>query len=83
MKGNKQMNKLLLDLFNAYKKSNYYNEHNDININWLETKLDAKSYDELEAQFLTIFSELEEEIFIETIQFILKMLHDHLLEDRE
>lgn len=78
-----KMNNNLLQLFSAYKSSDYYNQSSlEINLDWLQNKLDSDDLEELERQIYTILLENEEDIFIGALKYAWN-LHLELSTDKK
>lgn len=64
------MNNKLVKIFETYKASKYYNNNSvEINLEWLEGKLNNHDLEELEKQIFGILLENEEEIFINCLKY--------------
>jgi hypothetical protein len=64
------MNDKLLQLFDTYKSSEYYNNSSiEVNLDWLKDKLDSNHFEELEKQFIALLLENEEELFINSFKY--------------
>lgn len=65
------MNENLVQLFEAYKNTTYYNQHSpELSLKWLENKLNSSELEELERQIYYVMLENEEVLFINTLKFI-------------
>lgn len=63
------MNERLLQIFNAYKSSEYYTSNVEADLEWLRDKLNEEDFDEIEKQIYTIMLENEEETFINGFKY--------------
>lgn len=64
------MNDKLLQLFDTYKSSEYYNNSSiDVNLDWIKDKLNSNDFEELEKQIIALLLENEEELFINSFKY--------------
>lgn len=70
MKGMKYMDEKLVQIFETYKSSKYYNNCMvEMNLDWLKEKLDVDDLEGLEKQIYDIVLENEEELFINCFKY--------------
>lgn len=69
-------NESLLVLFESFKKSSYYEDSTQIDVDWLSKRLSADEIEELEGNIWALILENEEEIFINSIHFIWSIIKE-------